>query len=114
VLTGGLVTRTSETKSETSTREHRESFAYIEEPGQRTVAIYERRVHYGFLGAARDASSFANFQTTVKQLRTRAPNARFDDRLMRPFGLGVVPLPLGGMDTSEWKSDLAVALRALR
>ena len=113
VLSGGLVTRKTETQTETHGHETREVFAYVFPAEGRTLALCERRLHYGFLGNARQASSFANFQTTVREILARVPSLPFDDRLMRPLGIGTVPLAPPSMDTSTWKSDLAVALRSL-
>ena len=114
VLSGGLVTRKTETQTETESHETREVFAYIYIAGGATLALYERRVHYGFLGNALQASSFANFQTTVREIRAFAlPNAHFDERLMRPLGLGTIPLAPLSVDGAAWKSDVAVALRLL-
>jgi hypothetical protein len=114
LLTGGLSMRTTKTVTTTKTTEQREAFVYLRERSVPTVlAAYERSMNYGFLGAALAPSSMANFTTVLTTLRTRCPGARYDQRLTRPGGFGVVPLCPPGVDPAAWKSDVAAALVSL-
>ena len=114
ILTGGLSMRTSKTVTTTKTTEQRESFVYLRErDGGRSLAVYERGMNYGFLGASLAPSSMANFTTVLTTLRGRCPGARYDHRMTRPGGFGVVPLCPPGIDPAAWKSDVAAALIAL-
>lgn len=114
LLTGGLSMRSSKTVVTTKTSEVRETFAYLREArGGPSLAVYERGMSYAFLGAARQASSLANFTTVLAMLRERCAGARYDGRMTRPGGFGLVPLCPPGMDPAAWKSDVAAALIAL-
>jgi hypothetical protein len=111
LLTGGLMLTKSVKKTTTTvTTDASQGFLFVYVPGQPTLALYERRTNYAALGALRQASSMANFNTVVRELQQRAGGARFDGRLMRPAGLGVAPLPPPGRDAAVWKADVAVAL----
>jgi hypothetical protein len=53
ILTGGLSMRSSKTVTTTKTTEQRETFVYVHERGGgSSLAVYERGMNYGFLGAA--------------------------------------------------------------
>jgi hypothetical protein len=115
VLTGGLVMNKTVAKTTTHVAETREAFLYFYEAGRSpALALYERRTHYGFLGASLQPSAAANFATVVAEVRKRAPDARFDARLVRPTSLGTLPLAPGNSDPGAWKTDVAAALIALR
>lgn len=114
ILTGGLSMRTSKTVTTTKSTEVRETFAYVRtSAGGPSLAVYERGMNYSFLGDARAASSMANFTTVLTTLRTRCASARYDDRMTRVGGFGLVPLCPSSMDPAAWKSDVAAALVAL-
>ena len=114
ILTGGLSMRSSKTVVTTRTTEQRETFVYVRERGSKTaLAVYERGMNYGFLGAALAPSSLANFTTVLTTLRGRCAGARYEARMTRAGGFGVVPLCPSGMDPAAWKSDVAAALIAL-
>jgi hypothetical protein len=113
VLTSGLVISKTETKVTTKSAETREGFLYLCPRGGRTLALYERQASYACLGAAVQPSSFANFTAAVAELRRRLPNARWDGRLTRPAGLGVMPMAPPGVDAGEWRSDVGVAVVCL-
>jgi hypothetical protein len=114
ILTGGLSMRSSKTVTTTKTTEQRETFVYVHERGGGpALAVYERGMNYAFLGAALAPSSMANFTTVLNALRQRCPGARYDARLTRPGGFGLVPLCPSGVDPAAWKSDVGAALVAL-
>lgn len=114
ILTGGLSMRTSKTVTTTKSTEVRETFVYVRERGvERSLAIYERSMNYGFLGAARGPSSMGNFTVVLTTLRERCAGARYDGRMTRPGGFGLVPLCPPAMEPAMWKSDVGAALVAL-
>ncbi len=114
LLSGGLIMRKETVTSTTRTAETREAFVYLYEAGARpALAMYERRTHYGFLGAQLQASAAANFATVLALLRQHAPDARLDQRLMRPPAIGFMPLPPPGIDPGTWKTDVAAAVLTL-
>ena len=114
LLTGGLSMRSSKTVVTTKSAEVRETFVYAyESRGGGALAVYERGMSYAFLGAARQASSMANFTTVLGMLRERCVRARYDSRMTRPGGFGLVPLCPPGFDPAAWKADVAAALIAI-
>lgn len=114
LLTGGLILNKTTTKTTSHTTETRESCLYIFEAGVRpSLAVYERRTNYAFLGAALQPSATANFATVLGEFRRRAPHARFDQRLARAASIGAMPLPPPGLDPGEWKVDVAAAVLSL-
>jgi hypothetical protein len=114
ILTGGLSMRSSKTVTTTKSTEQRETFVYVIERGvEPALAVYERGMNYAFLGAALAPSSMANFTTVLTRLRERCAAARYDQRLTRPGGFGLLPLCPPGKDPAAWKSDMAAALVAL-
>jgi hypothetical protein len=114
ILTGGLSMRSTKTVLTTKSTEIRETFLYIREFGDSpSLAVYERGINYAFLGAALQASSLANFTTVLTRLREQCVGARYDNRMTRPVGFGVMPLCPPSMDSGLWKSDVAAALLAI-
>ena len=114
LLTGGLVMRTSSTKSTTTTTRSRQAFLYIyDDTGGPTLALYEQRISYAFLGAKILPSSLANFNTVVADIQRHAPSARYDERLVKSPTLGSPPLPPRGIDPDEWRVDIAATLLAM-
>jgi hypothetical protein len=102
------------TTSTVRTTETREAFVYLYETGVRpALALYERRMSYGFLGPALQPSAAANLALVVERLRRHLPAARLDQRLMRPPALGTLPLPPPDQDPGEWRTDLAAAVLTL-
>lgn len=114
ILTGGLSMRTSKTVTTTKSTEVRETFVYVRERGSdRSLAIYERGMNYNFLGAARGPSSMGNFTAVLTLLRERCAGARYDARMTRAGGFGLVPLCPAAREAGAWKSDVGAALVAL-
>jgi len=85
IATGGMI-KSKKTRTEsTSTERSREGFLHIYAPG--TIAVVrETAVDYGGLGSALQVSRSANFMGLLAMLRERAPQARFDDRLLKLVG----------------------------
>lgn len=93
LLTGGLkLTKVSqrEVKSVTESVEH---FLFLYDRAGRCAALYDSQLAFGSLGQDIQPTRLGNMQLITGTLRRRAPQARFDDRLLR---LGKRPLPLVG------------------
>jgi hypothetical protein len=53
------------------------------------VEIFQYDLDYSFLGAKMVSSSFGNLNTVATKIRDTFPQAVFDDRLMKPFGVDI-------------------------
>jgi hypothetical protein len=83
IATGGLVMRKTTTRDVTTRNEDTEPVLYLfRASGEPAWILRERGTHFGALGARLSQMSSQNFATTVEVLRSRAPHARFDDRLL--------------------------------
>lgn len=83
-LTGGLVTRKTETRRETSHTTDAEGFLYVYWTGsERPIEFRETRLAYAGLGDELQPSRAANFMRLTQRLRGAAAGAIWDDRLMR-------------------------------
>jgi hypothetical protein len=83
LLTGGLSNSRVVTKTSTEAAESREPVLYVfRRSGARPWLLREARTHYEGLGAARGLTTIANFATTIRLLRERAPHAAYDERLV--------------------------------
>jgi hypothetical protein len=83
VLTGGLILSKTTTKEVTTTSAQREQVLYIFRKSQhKPWLLRERSANYATLGAAMGPASFENFTTTITQLRERARDAAYDERLL--------------------------------
>ncbi|HEY6910067.1 MAG TPA: hypothetical protein VI356_11900 [Myxococcales bacterium] len=93
LLTGGLkLTRTTqrEVKSVTESVEH---FLFLYDRAGGCAALYDSQLAFASLGPEIQPTRLGNMQLITASLRRRAPQARFDDRLLR---LGKRPLPFIG------------------
>jgi hypothetical protein len=108
VLSGGLLLTSKIQKQSVRTEETREAFLLLQRnDGQPDAIIYERRVDYRFLGAAKQPASYANLELTLARLRVLAPAAPLDDRVAKPGFVSGLPL------TSSDPVDLALYLVTL-
>jgi hypothetical protein len=83
LFTGGLSNTKVVAKTTREGAESREPVLYVfRKSGATPWLLRESRTHYEGLGAARGLAATVNFQTTVRILRERAPNAVYDERLM--------------------------------
>ena len=84
VLTGGLLTRKTETREVVKRSEDTEQVLYaFPAAGATPWLLRELGTHYGALGAALAPTATANFLAAIELFRRRAPHARFDDSLLR-------------------------------
>ena len=92
LLTQGLKITKTETREVTSKLEDPEHFLLVYGRGG-TAAVYEAEVIFLSLGDQIQPSRLANLNLVTERLRKAAPQARYDDRLLR---LGRRPLPFEG------------------
>ena len=111
VLTGGmLVTKTEKTTSTVTTAQRHAFFHIYESSDLPPLVVFEQRLNYSFLGPALQPSSFTNFLTVIDMFRKRAPQALYDDRLLKVPNVGHIPLASRGIDPEEWKVDVAACV----
>jgi hypothetical protein len=83
LLTGGLSNSKVVTKTVTEAAESREPVLYVfRRSGAAPWLLRESRTSYEGLGAARGLTAMANFATTIRLFRERAPDAAYDERLV--------------------------------
>lgn len=83
LLSGGLANSKVVTKTSTESAEAREPVLYVfRRSGATPWLLREGRTIYEGLGAARGLTTIANFATTIRLLRERAPHAAYDERLV--------------------------------
>ena len=108
-FTGGLVaTRKVATKTRT-VRDKAEGFLLLYPFEGPTVALWETELTYMGLGRAMEPTRTGNFAKVVAALRTLAPQALYNDRLLTRAG---VLQTLGGVLAAEQFFDVAPALLA--
>jgi hypothetical protein len=106
VATGGLVMSKNTTREVVKRAETREQVLYLfRRSGAPPWLLRERGTRYGGLGKDLGPTSFANFQTTIKKLRERAPGAAYDERLMNGR-------PIRGVTVGADATDLLAHLLA--
>jgi len=115
LLTSGLkLTKTSrrEVKSVAESVEH---FLFVHDRSGHCAALYDSQLAFGTLGKDLQPTRLGNMQFLTDTLRRRAPQARFDDRLLR---LGKRPLSLvgsgeRGTGAGQTHSDTASSVDAI-
>lgn len=82
-LTGGLVLSKKVSREVTTeTTQHEQVLYVFRKSGSPAWILRERSAHYGGLGTDLRPTSVENFQTTIRRIRERAPDAAYDERLM--------------------------------
>lgn len=83
VITGGLVRSRTTKRVETTRADDAEPVLYVfRRSGATPWILREQGTHYEGLGERLANTAAPNFLTTVAELRTRAPHARYDERLL--------------------------------
>jgi hypothetical protein len=83
IATGGLLMSKKVTTTQTTHSTEMEAALYIFGPPRTApLLLRQRQARYAGLGAALTTSSATNFELTLTELRGRAPQAVFDDRLV--------------------------------
>ena len=110
LLSGGLIlTKTVESES-TRTTTTTDPFVLLHrrDGGQRDVIIYGSRIGYGFLGAAMQPTSAANFGVLLARLGSWAADVTIDERATDPgFADGIPVAPTARIDVAMWLVWLA-------
>lgn len=84
IVSGGVLLSKATKREIQKTKETREQHLYLfRKSGGKAWVVRERETSYEGLGAAMEKSVAANFTRLVAELRARAPDAVFDDRLSR-------------------------------
>lgn len=86
VLSGGLVISKTVKTTEQKITEEREGFLFVYAYGVLPLVFREGALDYSSLGLALQPSRAANFTALLAELRRRAPQACFDDRLTTRAG----------------------------
>ena len=86
VLSGGLIISKTVKTTEQKITEEREGFLFVYAEGRLPLVFREGALDYSSLGPALQPSRTANFTALLAELRRRAPQARFDDRLTTRAG----------------------------
>jgi len=86
VLSGGLIISKTVKTTEQKITEEREGFLFVYADGALPLVFKEGALDYSSLGPALQPSRTANFTALLAELRRRAPQARFDDRLTTRAG----------------------------
>lgn len=106
LATGGLILSKKVTKEVTTTTTLREQVLYLFRRGeQHPWILRERFANYAALGSAMGPASFENFTKTIAELRTRSPNAIYDERLVKT-------VPIRGLGEGSSATDLLAYLLA--
>ena len=84
LLTGAPIMTKTTTRQVVSHREQREQVLYVFPRDGIPWILREHGARYAGLGADLAPTSLANFETTLRKLRERAPAAAFDARLLSP------------------------------
>lgn len=83
VVTGGLITKKSTTTTSTSHASDIEAVLYVfGRAGTAPWLLREQHARYDALGAAVTPHSLKNFELAIAEIRKRAPQAKYDDRLV--------------------------------
>jgi hypothetical protein len=84
ILSGGLVTRKTERREVVTRSEDSEQVLYLfRGDGAPPWLLREQATNYAALGATLAPTANRNFATAIELFRARAPDARFDDSLLR-------------------------------
>lgn len=112
LATGGLVISKTTTKEVTSRTEEREQVLYLfRRSGAPPWILRERGARYGGLGAELGRTALENFATMVKKLRSLAPGAFYDERLVSARAIRGVAV---GADAADLLAHLLAADAAAR
>ena len=92
LMSGGLMVSKKVDKTSVKRTETREAFVVVQRgDGEPEIILYERRLHYRFLGPEMQPSSFGNLERTLARVRQGAPAAPLDDRVARPGFVAGLP-----------------------
>lgn len=113
LLTGGLMVSKPVHRREQVTREHREGFVHLYAGRRPPLAFREGDLLFDGLGEERQPSRRASFGRFVAELRRRAPQARFDDRLEDAAARARLVGRSAGQD-GELDAAVSILVRVLR
>lgn len=113
LMTGGLMMTKKTTRTTTRATQDYQPFLYVEADGAAPIIIREAEVLFDGPGTPAQPTRQAAFMHILQRLRAAAPQAVFDDRLMRKAAQARL---LGRALSPEAHLDVAIAVlaRALR
>jgi hypothetical protein len=109
VATGGLKMTRTATKTVRSSDESTEQVILVYSRGGPVALLAERELDFSCLGSGMSPSSTANMVEAARRLRTKAPSAFYDERLLR---LGRRPLPFLARGESRSQTATTTVMRA--
>jgi hypothetical protein len=109
LLTGGLVTRSTEETTHTTTTTDAQEVVFVFAAGHPVALLGESEMIYPSLGGALQVSRPANIRHLLAELRRSAPQSLWDDRLLRR---ATQVQTLGPVLSPDEHLDFAAALRA--
>ncbi|AMV71355.1 hypothetical protein JCM30471_31920 [Desulfuromonas carbonis] len=109
VATGGLMMRKTVKSTSESTTQERQPFLLVYASGRQPLLVRQDQTDYSTLGEQRQLSREANYNWICAELRRRAPQAVYDDRLQTRPGQAQL---LGSTLPPEQHLDLAITLLA--
>jgi hypothetical protein len=112
IATGGLIMTKTTSREVRSSQEQRQQVLYLfRHGGDAPWILRERETNYSGLGSKLAPSAFQNFATAIQELRERAPNAAYDERLVKSRPIRGVN---AGIETVDVHAHLLAAYFAER
>jgi hypothetical protein len=113
VVSGGLIRSRTTTQTVTTRADDSEPVLYLfRTSGATPFILREQGTHYEALGARLESTAAPNFLATVAELRARAPEAGYDERLLSRRRPPVAAGAAGGKLSSPHDLDLLAHLVA--
>jgi hypothetical protein len=109
LATSGLMMTRTSTKTVRSSEESSEQVIFVYSRDGRAALLAERELDFSCLGSGMSPSSTANMVEVARRLRTKAPSAFYDERLLR---LGRRPLPFLARGESRSQTATTTVTRA--
>jgi len=115
IATGGLIMTKTTSREVRSTEEQRQQALYIfRRNGQAPWILRERETNYSGLGSKLAPSAVQNFATAIQELRALAPQAAYDERLLKSRPVRGVNAGIEAVDVCAHILAADLAERAMR
>ena len=111
IATGGMVRKKKIRTETTKTEIEHEGFVHIYGPGS-VIVLDEGELEYMGLGKRIQPTRGANFMALLKLVRLQAPQAQFDDRLLKHAGLVQILGPTLDPGTNTYLASALLAMVA--
>jgi hypothetical protein len=110
LLTGGLVMRKRHSRTTESSSEAQERVLFVIGEDGDPLRFAETKLNHDGLGQRMQPTAALNFATLVNELRRLAPQALFDDRLVKESRFRRMNAPQASGDSNVWNIDLHMHL----